>query len=65
MTFRLVALEQSILAKAFRGELVLEDSIDEPSEALPDCFSVERERANSGLPKPQLGKASTRAMVLR
>jgi type I restriction enzyme, S subunit len=44
-------LNQSILAKAFRGELVEQDSNDEPASVLLDCIRAERE-------VQQLNKAS-------
>ena len=43
-------LDQSILAKAFRGELVPQDPADEPASALLERIRVERERAGSEAP---------------
>jgi len=45
-------LNQSILAKAFRGELVDQDSNDEPASALLDRIRAERE-AQQSIPKRQ------------
>ncbi|MBW4489935.1 MAG: restriction endonuclease subunit S [Trichocoleus desertorum ATA4-8-CV12] len=41
-------LEQAILAKAFRGELVEQDPNDEPASVLLDCIRAEREKADNG-----------------
>ncbi len=41
-------LDQSILAKAFRGELVPQDPNDEPAAVLLDRIRAERERLGSG-----------------
>ena len=41
-------LDQSILAKAFRGELVPQDPNDEPAAVLLDRIRAERERLSSG-----------------
>ncbi|CAH6884150.1 Type I restriction-modification system, specificity subunit S [Vibrio chagasii] len=40
-------LTQSILAEAFRGELVAQDPNDEPADKLLDCIAEAREE-----PKP-------------
>lgn len=54
---RLAALDQSILAKAFRGELVPQDPTDEPASALLDRIRAERSappppRRTPPTPKP-------------
>lgn len=43
---RLESLDQSILAKAFRGELVPQDPSDEPASVLLDRIRAEREAAD-------------------
>ena len=48
----LEALNQSILAKAFRGELVLQDPDDEPASVLLERIKAEREKA-----KPKKSKS--------
>ncbi|MGE8450389.1 MAG: restriction endonuclease subunit S [Pseudomonadales bacterium] len=45
-------LEQSVLAKAFKGELVLQDPTDEPASALLDRIKAERAAA----PKAKRGR---------
>ena len=44
---RLSSLTQSILAKAFRGELVPQDPNDEPSSVLLERIKAEREKAEA------------------
>ena len=44
----LAQLDQSILAKAFRGELVPQDPNDEPAAVLLDRIRAEREQLSSG-----------------
>jgi type I restriction enzyme S subunit len=41
-------LDRSILAKAFRGELVPQDPNDEPAAVLLDRIRAEREQLGSG-----------------
>ncbi len=50
---RLAALDQSILAKAFRGELVPQDPNDEPASALLERIRAERAAAG---PAPRRGR---------
>jgi len=45
-------LESAILAKAFRGELVLQDPNDEPASVLLDRIRAERAAA----PRPKRGR---------
>ncbi|UQA42838.1 restriction endonuclease subunit S, partial [Xanthomonas oryzae pv. oryzae] len=53
---RIDALTQSLLAKAFRGELVPQDPSDEPASVLLDRTRTQRAAA----PKPKRGrKAAT------
>lgn len=53
---RIDALTQSLLAKAFRGELVPQDPSDEPASALLERIRAQRAAA----PKPKRGrKAAT------
>ncbi|AJC47426.1 specificity determinant HsdS [Xanthomonas sacchari] len=53
---RIDALTQSLLAKAFRGELVPQDPTDEPASALLERIRAQRAAA----PKPKRGrKAAT------
>ncbi|PNR80828.1 specificity determinant HsdS [Xanthomonas oryzae pv. oryzae] len=53
---RIDALTQSLLAKAFRGELVPQDPSDEPASALLDRIRAQR----AATPKPKRGrKAAT------
>lgn len=47
-------LDQSILAKAFRGELVPQDPNDEPSSVLLD--RIRNERAEAVVPKAKRGR---------
>ena len=63
----LATLNQSILAKAFRGELVDQDPNDEPATALLDRIRQQRDAAAAKKPKrrrtatePGAKKASTR-----
>ena len=51
---RVDALTQSILAKAFRGELVPQDPADEPASALLERITAQRAAA----PKPKRGRKS-------
>lgn len=53
-------LDQSILAKAFRGELVPQDPADEPAEALLARIRAEREQAGAPSSKRGRGKAPVR-----
>ncbi|MBN3923892.1 restriction endonuclease subunit S [Nostoc sp. NMS4] len=46
-------LNQSILAKAFRGELVPQDPDDEPASELLERIRAEREKLNNGKQKSQ------------
>ncbi|BDI19040.1 hypothetical protein ANSO36C_48420 [Nostoc cf. commune SO-36] len=46
-------LNQSILAKAFRGELVPQDPDDEPASVLLERIRAEREKLNNGKQKSQ------------
>lgn len=55
----LVALDQSILAKAFRGELVRQDPNDEPASVLLDRIRAEREQATES-PTKSNGRAPRR-----
>lgn len=55
-TDRLSTLDQSILAKAFRGELVPQDPTDEPASALLD--RIRARRAAEG-PAPKRGRRKT------
>jgi type I restriction enzyme S subunit len=50
-TFRHASLDQSILAKAFRGELVPQDPNDEPASVLLERIRAEREAAGAGKAK--------------
>ncbi|QGJ67401.1 restriction endonuclease subunit S [Xanthomonas oryzae pv. oryzae] len=53
---RIDALTQSLLAKAFRGELVPQDPSDEPASVLLDRIRAQR----AATPKPKRGrKAAT------
>jgi type I restriction enzyme S subunit len=53
---RIDALTQSLLAKAFRGELVPQDPTDEPASALLERIRAQR----AATPKPKRGrKAAT------
>lgn len=56
---QLDVLERSVLAKAFRGELVEQDPADEPASVMLD--RVRADRAKSGAPakKPRKPRAST------
>jgi len=49
-------LDEAILAKAFRGELVPQDENDEPAELLLERIRAEREKA----PKPKRGRGAKR-----
>ena len=46
-------LTQSLLAKAFRGELVPQDPNDEPASELLKRIQVEREQQAANKPKPK------------
>ncbi|MEH1978844.1 MAG: restriction endonuclease subunit S [Nostoc sp.] len=48
---KLNQLNQSILAKAFMGELVPQDPDDEPASVLLERIRAEREKLNNGKPK--------------
>jgi type I restriction enzyme, S subunit len=52
-TKQLNRLNQSILAKAFRGELVPQDPDDEPASVLLERIRAEREKLNNGKQKSQ------------
>ncbi|MBA4219819.1 MAG: hypothetical protein C0458_03720, partial [Methylobacterium sp.] len=52
-------LDQAVLAKAFRGELVPQDPNDEPASALLDRIRAEREAAG-GIPRRR-GRRSSAA----
>lgn len=52
---RVHALTQSILAKAFRGELVPQDPADEPASELLERINAQRAAA----PKPKRGRKPT------
>ncbi len=61
---RLDRLTQSILAKAFRGELVPQDPNDEPAEQLLERILKEREQAKPKKAKPKTSKKrATKAKV--
>ena len=50
-TEKLEKLNQSILSKAFRGELVPQDAEDEPASVLLERIRAEREKLNNSKPK--------------
>ena len=50
-TEKLEKLNQSILSKAFRGELVPQDPNDEPASVLLERIRAEREKLNNSKPK--------------
>ncbi|MCW9681429.1 restriction endonuclease subunit S [Dolichospermum planctonicum UHCC 0167] len=50
-TEKLEKLNQSILCKAFRGELVPQDPEDEPASVLLERIRAEREKLNNNKPK--------------
>lgn len=50
-TEKLEKLNQSILSKAFRGELVPQDPEDEPASVLLERIRAEREKINNNKPK--------------
>lgn len=50
-TEKLEKLNQSILSKAFRGELVPQDPEDEPASVLLERIRAEREKLNNSKPK--------------
>ena len=50
-TEKLEKLNQSILSKAFRGELVPQDPEDEPASVLLERIRAEREKLNNNKPK--------------
>ena len=54
----LTDLDQSILAKAFRGELVPQDPNDEPASALLERIRAEREAQST---KPRAQKKTPRS----
>lgn len=58
---RLDRLTQSILAKAFRGELVTQDPNDEPAEKLLERIVAEKEQSK---PKKTTRKRSTKAKAV-
>ena len=49
---RAARLRQSILEKAFRGELVPQDPNDEPASVLLERIRAERAAASNGAAKP-------------
>jgi type I restriction enzyme S subunit len=51
-------LDQAVLAKAFRGELVPQDPNDEPATALLERIKAERSRRSLLAPKPKKRKVS-------
>ncbi len=53
-------LDQAMLAKAFRGQLVPQDPADEPASALLDRIKAERE-AEDGKPNSRGGRRPTRS----
>ncbi|MBZ0137645.1 MAG: hypothetical protein K8I27_14865 [Planctomycetes bacterium] len=55
-TERLYALDRSILAKAFRGELVPQDPNDEPASALLERIRASRKEAETKKPKQGRGR---------
>ena len=55
----LATLNQSILAKAFRGELVPQDPNDEPASALLERIREERDRAKAAAKKSKSKKKSS------
>jgi type I restriction enzyme, S subunit len=59
---QITALDQSILAKAFRGELVPQDPNDEPANVLIERIKAERESANGHASKPAKSKRPSRAI---
>jgi len=52
-------LDQSILAKAFRGELVPQDPNDEPASVLLERIKAEREKAQASKPNKRKKKATS------
>ncbi|RCJ40963.1 hypothetical protein A6770_36825 [Nostoc minutum NIES-26] len=53
-------LNQSILAKAFRGELVPQDPNDEPASVLVERIRIERDKLETKTVKKSIVKTSTR-----
>jgi len=53
-------LDQSILAKAFRGELVPQDPTDEPASILLDRIRAEREKNKTPKKKSTQRKSTQR-----
>ncbi len=61
LTMRLDQLDQSILAKAFRGELVPQDPNDEPAEVLLERIKKERGEKEASKTRSNLPKAKRQA----
>ena len=59
--FEFSQLDQSILAKAFRGELVPQDPNDEPASVLLDRIRAEREASAPSRQKTENRKRKTNA----
>jgi type I restriction enzyme S subunit len=56
----LTQLDQSILAKAFRGELIPQDPNDEPASVLLERIRKEREETEGSRPAKKTAKSSSR-----